>query len=215
MARETEHCGQKQYAAPRTSAAVLFQRLRKQIDGYRFMVRYQAHDYSADNIYFPRQSPGAVVAACCCVQDSRLKIEIKRLKTNTVFSLESNASMQRDSGRQISIHLGDASHREPRCALGRANGMVHSVAMSARVRNTRVSPMTLISSRLRTHQPLPKSVRPLTTGQDARMRTGGRRLLSHSPGRHRVSANPNPPRWTLDISQGQRGAGTHPRSGGR
>jgi len=37
--------------------------------------------------------------------------------------------------------------------------MVHSVAMSARARNPRVSPMTVISSRLRTHQPLPKSVR--------------------------------------------------------
>jgi 8-oxo-dGTP pyrophosphatase MutT (NUDIX family) len=37
--------------------------------------------------------------------------------------------------------------------------MVHSVAMSARARNTRVSPTTVISSRLRTHQPLPKSVR--------------------------------------------------------
>jgi len=54
MARETEHCGKSKYAAPRTSARFYSNRLRKQIDGYRFMSGTKPHDYSADNTYFPR-----------------------------------------------------------------------------------------------------------------------------------------------------------------
>jgi len=74
--------------------------------------------------------------------------------------------------------------------------MVHSVAMSARARNPRVSPMTVISSRLRTHQPLPKSVRLSQLGKMRECEQVAAVCYRIRRGAIEFLLNPNPRRWT-------------------